>query len=100
MHDWWRRVGRDWLDVLQRKRLVRLRPESLRPSLGTQAPRCWARTILNRLRPVPPDVHNFNHSAFVGFGTAAPWRSENVAFFVGQGPELLPFPGREYAICF
>ena len=100
MHDWWRGVGRDWLDVLQRERLHRLRPEPLRPGLGMQVPRCWARMILDWPRPVPPDVHDFDHSAFAGSGTASSWRAEDMALLTGQGLGPLPFPGREDAICF
>ena len=100
MHDWWHVVGRDWLDVMQRERLRWLRPEALRPSLGTQVPRCRARMILDWPRPVPPDVHDFNHTAFAGSGTASPRRAEGEALFTGQGLRPLPVPGRENAICF
>jgi hypothetical protein len=56
--------------------------------------------IFDRPRPVPPNVHDFNHSAFAGSGTASPRRAENVALFAGQGLGPLPFPGWENAICF
>ena len=56
--------------------------------------------ILDRTRPVPPDVHDFDHSALASPGTAAPWRAEDEALFTGQGLGPLPFPGWENAIYF
>jgi hypothetical protein len=56
--------------------------------------------ILGRPRPVPPDVHDFNHSAFAGSGTASSGSAEDEALFTGQGLGPLPFPGRENAIYF
>src|SRR3954470_19152322 len=100
MHDRGRGLGRDWLDVLRRKRLGWLCPEYLRPCLGPQAPRCRMRMILDRPRPVPPDVHDFDHSAFAGSWTASTRRAENMALFTVQGRGPLPFPGWEDAICF
>ena len=56
--------------------------------------------ILNWSRPVSPDVHNFDHSAFPGSGTASPRRSDDVTLFTKRGLCPLSSPPGEDAICF
>ena len=47
--------------------------------------------ILNWSRPVSPEVHNFDHSAFPGSGAASPRRSDDVTLFIGHGLAPLPY---------
>jgi hypothetical protein len=100
-----RGFGRNRPDVLPRERRSRPRAESLGPRLGAHIPRCRARTTLGWPRPAPPpDVNDFNHSAFGAPEPAPPRGAEYEALVTGCGLRpLLALVGEllagEYAIC-
>jgi hypothetical protein len=105
MHGRLRGFGRNRPDVLPRERRSRPRAESLGPRLGAHIPRCRARTTLGWPGPAPPDVNDFDHSAFSAPKPAPPRSAEYDAPFTGWGlcPLLvlaMEFLAREYAICF
>src|SRR3954469_12431681 len=70
-------LGCDRLDVPWRQGPRRVRSEPLRPGLGALVPRYTRRMILDRSRPVSPDVHDFDHSSLASAGTT-PKRADDV----------------------
>src|SRR5690348_8569284 len=100
MHDRWRGLRRDRLDVLWWDGRHGLPTELLGPGLRAHTPRGRTRLLVSWLCSVAPDMDNFDHSGLAAAGPTTASPSLDEPLLAGEGMRPLPLSGRENTICF